>query len=168
METSLGPVWKAQATLHKYLTVASQPGRIIQPSSHYGPAGAFFLAGVELLVRPAPHEAMKAGYRLHAAASGRARYYVLWLGTLAGGEIVTARPRSSCGGRLIAAPVTRPSSVPAARRFLLPEPSLSSASSGQGPAAPGGRLSPDCQHTDRSQDPLRPLRAPLPQRIYNK
>lgn len=146
METSLGPVWKAQATLHKYPTVAPQPGRL-QPSSHNGPAGAFFLAGVELLVRLAPHEAMKAGYRLPAAASGRARYYVLWLGTLAGGEIVTARPRSSCGGRLIAAPVTRPSSVPAARRFLLPEPSLSSASSGQGPAAPGGRLSPDSAST---------------------
>lgn len=43
---------------------------------------------------------------------GRARYYVLWLGTLAGGEIVTARPQPSCGGRLIAARVTRPSSAP--------------------------------------------------------
>lgn len=56
--------------------------------------------------------------RLGAASSlqplGRARYYVLWLGTLAGGEIVTARPQPSCGGRLIAARVTRPSSAPAA------------------------------------------------------
>lgn len=88
------------------------------------PAGAFLLAGLELVVRLAPQEAMKAGHRLPAAASGKARYYMLWLGTLAGGEIVTPRPRSSCGGRLIAAPVTRPSSVPVARHFLLPESSL--------------------------------------------
>lgn len=52
---------------------------------------------------------------------GRAQYYALWMGTPAGGELVTARPQPSCGGRLIAAPVTRLSSALAARRFLLLE-----------------------------------------------
>lgn len=63
----------------------------------------------------------------------RARYYVLWLGTLAGGEIVTARPQPSCGGRLIAARFTRPSSALAVGRSLFPVPRVSSACPGQGP-----------------------------------
>lgn len=58
---------------------------------------------------------------------------MLWLGTLAGGEIVTARPQPSCGGRLIAARFTRPSSALAVGRSLFPVPRVPSACPGQGP-----------------------------------
>lgn len=122
--------------------VTPQAGRI-QPSSRNGSGRGFSSStSVKLVVRLAPDETRERWSTSRPQSLGRARYCVLGLGTLAGGELVTARPRPSCGGRLIASPVTRPSSARVAHRFLLPAPRVFTACRWQGPVTPGARLSP--------------------------
>lgn len=89
------------------------------------------------MVRLAPHEAMKVGQHLFAAASQKGKVLRALVGDPGR---VTAHLRPSCGGRLIAALVTRPTSAPGGP---VASSCLSPASPGQGPAAPGAQLSPD-------------------------
>lgn len=88
-------------------------------------------------MRLAPHEAMKVGQHLFAAASQKGKVLRALVGDPGR---VTAHLRPSCGGRLIAALVTRPTSAPGGP---VASSCLSPASPGQGPAAPGAQLSPD-------------------------